>query len=172
MNKSITPWAQNDSLFFTMLENGYGWQTLPYIFFKQNGFAVEMPELTVRSSITKASQYKDTIDLTVGGYRVEIKSRNLRFTSPVDWPQSRLPAFVDTCSKYDAHASQPLAYVFVSQITGAMVCTDGRLIASSRWGRQRAWDNVRNIEENFYTVDQQDLRTMEVLVDTLKKIAK
>lgn len=169
MSKQI-PWAQNDELFFEMLERGYGWQLIPYIFFKQHGFDVSMPELEIRGSIKTAGRFRDTLDLIVDGHRIEVKSRGVTFTSPSDWPYNRLPAFVDTVSKYDAHKEQPLAYVFVSQRTGAMVCTDGRERASKRWETIERKDTVRNIDERFYAVDRRHMRTMDKLVDVLRNL--
>jgi len=171
MSTEIKPWAENDDLFFKMLEAGYGWQLLPYVYFKQHGFDVQMPKLDVRDSIKTAGTYRDTLDLLVDGHRIEVKSRAVRFTNPADWPSNRLPAFVDTESKYDSHAEQPLAYIFVSQLTGAMVCTDGRSCAKSRWSIVSKRDRVRNINENFYAVDRQYLRSLDTLVDLLREIS-
>ena len=164
----IKPWAENDDLFFKLLDAGYGWQLIPYVYFKQYGFDVQMPELAVRASIKTAGKFRDTLDLLVNGHRVEVKSRAVRFTGPKDWPDNRLPAFVDTKPKYDAHADQPLAYVFVSQATGAMVCTDGRLAASRRWSVEKRRDRVRNIQESFYAVEGKHLRTMDALVAVIR----
>lgn len=166
----MTPWYANDELFKKLLSSGYGWQLLPYIFLRQNGFYVEMPALEVRDNLNDAKAFRDTIDILVEGHRIEIKSRSFRFTSPHDWPLSKNPLFVDTCSKWNAHEKQPLAYVFVSQVTGGMVCTDGR--SNAEWSVVERFDSVRGIHESFYAVDREKLRTMDRLVLVLKSLRR
>ena len=164
-------WADNDPLFYGLLSSGHGWQALPYAYFRQHGLNVEMAPFGFRESIAQAGEYRDTVDLRVNGVRVEVKSRPFAFTSMSDWPDDRLPPFVDTVAKYDDRAEKPLAYVFVSQQTGAMLCTDGRLCASRTWGRVERLDSVRGIPETFYTVKPSSMRTMDRLLEVLGRPA-
>ena len=163
------PWARNDALFKKLVTEGHAWQALPYLFLKLQGFEVEMPDLTIREDISKAGAWLETYDLRIGEHLIEVKSRPFRFTSPQDWPRQRLPAFLDTTKKWDAKSVKPFAYVFISKQTGAMVATCATEAAQGRWGKQKSFDRVRKIREEFYTVGREHLVTMDLLVGALRQ---
>ena len=52
--------------------------------------------------------------------RVEIKERNLRFTSPSDYPYPT--AFLNNVANSYLDQTQPLVYVLISSHTGKWVC--------------------------------------------------
>jgi len=163
----MTDWFKNDALFFAQLKAGYDWQLLPAIFFRCCGLLVEMPKLTVRDNVADAPAWTDSdTDLVVNGKVIEVKSRGERFTHPNDFPYDE--PFVDTVSGYDAKNPKPVAYVFVSQITGCMVCVSSS--SSKRFRVLAKHDRVRDIDERFYVCDRSMLRTMNKLVVHLKLV--
>lgn len=162
-------WSENDELFKSLVTEGHSWQSLPLLFLRLSGLNAEMPDLTIREDITSADEWLETYDISCNGKLLEVKTRPFVFTSPGDWPQSRLPAFLDTTKKWRAKTIKPFAYIFVSKPTGAMVATCALAGAEVRWGKVRRRDHVRNFVEEFYTVGQEHLVTMDKLVAALKK---
>ena len=161
----MTDWFKNDDLFFAQLKAGYDWQFLPAIFFRCCGLRVEIPKLTVRENVADAPAWTDSdTDLIVNGRVIEVKSRGEHFTHPKDFPYDE--PFVDTVAGSDAKNPKPFAYVFVSQITGGMVCV--ATSTSKRFRILAKHDHVRNIDERFYVCDRTMLRTMDRLVYFLK----
>jgi len=159
-------WFSNDALFFDQLKKGYAWQHLPAVFFRCSGLAVEIPNLTVRQDVSEASRWtKSDTDLIVDGHVIEIKSRGERFTCAADFPYDE--PFVDTVAGYDAKKPPPVAYVFVSQITGAMLAINSQTKTFFRIVAKH--DRVRNIDENFYVCQRSALRTMDQLVRYIKQ---
>jgi hypothetical protein len=61
-------------------------------------------------------------DLLIRGRLFEIKSRNVKFTAPSDWP-TWWPLYVDTWDGYRAKLPKPWCYIHVSQDTGAFMAT-------------------------------------------------
>lgn len=162
------PWKDNDELFIKELKAGHQWQNLPALFFKLHGLEVEIPELTIRTSIKEAGKWKDAPDLIVNGHIIEVKSRNEIFTSPDSFPYET--AFVDTVSGYDSKKVKPLAYVFISRPTGAMLV----LKTNSAKGLtvESKFDHVRKIQENFYVCKRKHLQNINLLVSFIKSNVK
>ena len=149
--KKELSWKHNDDLFFKELKEGHAWQELPATFFRLHGLSVEIPELKVRESIDQAEQWISTVDLIVAGRKLEIKSRNEIFTSPMSFPYDTV--FVDTVSGYDAKNPKPLAYIMISRPTGAMLCLKAN--NSNGWNIEKKFDNVRKIHDDFYMCKKQ-----------------
>lgn len=163
----MTDWFKNDDLFFAQLKAGYDWQFLPAIFFRCCGLRVEIPKLTVRENVADAPAWTDSdTDLIVNGKVIEVKSRGERFTHPSDFPYDE--PFVDTVTGYDAKSPKPFAYVFVSQITGCMVCVPSE--TGKLFQIRERYDRVRQIDERFYVCQIRHLRTMDKLVSCLKEM--
>lgn len=83
----------------------------------EHGFMVDRPVEIVNGRFTQEQK-----DVVVGGMVLEVKSRKLRFTSPQDFPYSTI--IVDGAWGFDQKDKKPKLYVFVSQITGAMMVLD------------------------------------------------
>jgi hypothetical protein len=142
---------------------------LPFVFLTLSGFKVEMPDLTIRKDISDARHWLDSYDLKIGEALIEVKSRPFAFTSPRDWPNNRLPAFLDTTKKWEAKSVKPFAYVFISKPTGGMIATCSTEAASGRWSSVQRFDRVRKFNEDFYTVKREHLVSMQTLVEALRK---
>jgi hypothetical protein len=162
-------WIENDELARRETEKGWKWQRFVADFFEASGFEVDLPPYTWRKSVEDIKDYSDSRDMTVAGQRIEVKSRNLLFNSiAMTFPYER--ALVDTVRSYEHYKAKPIAYVFVSQMTGAMLATVGRAEASSMWKVEEKYDAVRKITDKFYTVDRRQLTTVIPLVRRLREI--
>lgn len=75
-------------------------------------------------------------------FRVEIKERNLRFTSPEDYPFAT--AFLNNVARTHMDDCQPLIYVLVSQHTGKWVWVNA-LDRDETWRTKSQRDTTRGI---------------------------
>lgn len=158
-------WSKNDSLFIKELTEGHAWQSLPLVFFKLNNLDVKMPDLSIRKDgIEKAAPYFDTKDLIVNSKRIEIKSRKEKFTAPDTFPYKT--AIVDTVKKFEGRKEKPFAYVMVSRFTGSMLWVDCSSWKS--WEVIEKFDRTRKYPDKFYTINREDMKSMDLLVKALK----
>jgi len=160
-------WKDDDALFKEQLRRGYGWQQHVAAFLKLCGLQnVYVPTMLARDTIEDAPLFRDQGDLRVGDAVLEVKSRDLCFTNRWDFPYDS--CIVDTVDNFERKAPAPLAYVFVSTRTGAMLC----LAARSRpaWIERTAFDHVRNIEDRFFFCARQLLRPVDRLVSYLRAL--
>ena len=98
---------------------------------------------------------------------LEVKSSSRIFTDAVDeYPYETL--FVDTVSGFDAKVVKPVAYIFVSQKTGGMVCLSPK--TKSSWNKVDAHDSKRNIDDCFYSVSKLMLQSFDSLVSWLLRV--
>lgn len=150
-------WATNDPLFRELCESGYRWQYLPAVWFLAQGQHVEMPQLELRADISDAPRFADSVDIIVNGHTIEIKIRDIVFTSAADYPYPT--AIVDTVKGLsEEHA----AVVLVSQETGAMLAVNPR--KRDGWTREWRTDRVRGFEEEFWFAPRSALRPMSALL--------
>jgi len=161
---------KNDVLARELTELGWKWQRYVGAFFEAHGLEVELPEYTWRENAAQIKDHLHSWDLKVCGHRIEVKSRDIAFdTYWRTFPYER--AFVDTVHKYEAHEIKPMAYVYVSQHTGAMLTTPGSIAARDAWWeQQQAKDHVRKITDTFYTVNRKNLDPVTKLLQRLKEI--
>lgn len=160
-------WIQNDGLFKEQLEIGVKWQAIPRIFFELQGFDVQEAELVFRDSVRDIPLWQNEMDLVVDGWGIQVKSRTEKFTNRRDWPDDRTPAFVDTVDGWSKMVDKPLAYVFVSQLTGGMVWTPGD--RPMDWRVVVKPDRVRGIRsERFYATPKHKLHSMDKLVNLIR----
>jgi hypothetical protein len=159
-------WSENNELFIKELEEGFAWQALPMLFFKLNGFEVQMPELEIREdSIKNADRFFNSKDLFVNGMRIEIKSRKEKFTSPESFPYET--AMVDTVKKFTGRKDKPVAYVMISRHTGSMLWVDAT--RHEDWEIIERFDNTRKFREKFFVVSKNKLMTLNTLVTAIKR---
>ena len=167
----VKPWIENDELACSEMRKGWYWQKVIGAYFEAHGLPVVLDPFRFRETRADIPEFRDTPDLLVAGERIEVKSRNLKFWTPATFEYAR--PLVDTVSSYDAYEEKPLAYVFVSQTTGAWICTPGRRPdAVARWTIEEHYDAVRRIDDMFYTVPRSLCGTPAPLLAHLKKINK
>lgn len=95
---------------------------------------------------------------------VEIKERNLSFTSPEDFPYDTV--FVDDLRGLGKETLAPFAYVFVSQKTGAWVWITP-LDRDESWTEQVVRDTTRGHEMGMLVAPKKHLRRSEELQNYL-----
>jgi hypothetical protein len=165
---AATPWLDNDALFFAQVGIGHRHALHVGTMILAEGLPVQVTKPTLRESVADRAQYLDELDVLVGSrspVTLEIKSRNLRFTSPADYPFNT--AFVDTVSGWNAKPAKPAAVVLVSQITLAALVISVKHTRDS-WTTRRGHDGVRNIDDTWYMVPKSGLAPFTTLLKWLK----
>lgn len=165
------PWIENDELARAQFEVGWRWQRYVGDFFAAHDLPVELPPLKIRQSVDQIDEFADEWDLKVAGERIEVKSRDLIFSSnPRSFPHPT--ALVDTVSGYDAHEKKPRAYIFVSQKTGSLLATpSSQKECDAFWSKTVKSDRVRNINgEVFYETPRSRLTSIERVLARLQAI--
>ena len=161
-----TDWFHNDKLFLAELATGHRYAVLVADRLRERGLHVVETPMEVRDGIADRVRFTDEHDLTVGlkrPCRIDVKSRELRFTRPGDYPYET--ALVDTVAGWEAKENHPKAIVLVSQITEAMLVISPR--TQARWEKVRRFDRKRRITDTFYEVSYGHLRTFDELVEYL-----
>ena len=165
---SYLQWFENDELFFEECKKGQAWQEYVGKYLESQGVKTEVAELSFRDNPNvkdysndeagrwamarqkmnnARKEYVNSKDIVIPnvGY-IEVKSRNIKFTNPSDFPYSTV--IIDTVAGYNQKKPKPILYVSVSQKTGAMIATEGNV--ADRWSKQKRFDRVRKISEVNY----------------------
>jgi len=96
---------------------------------------------------------------------IEIKSRDLEFTSVEDFPYPSV--FVDTVSGWAAKKPKPLAVVVLSQHSESTIVVPKSSL--HKWAKIRAVDHVRHIEDLWYSCPIGECKQLQDLVDWYHK---
>ena len=164
---SKIPWYANDALFKRLLEEGYLWSLYVASFFQASGFGVQVQGIDewYDSLRDRKERFGDSIDLYVDGVPIEAKSRSITFHTPDDYPYPDV--IVDRVDKFHKKATPPLAYVIVSQHTGAMWAVPTE--TSHAWVERSIYDRVRNIQTKVYACGKENMRPMQWLVQEIRR---
>ena len=100
----------------------------------------------------------------VGLVGIEIKERNLRFTSPEDYPFDTV--FVDDLRGMRQEQYRKFAYVFVSRLTGNWVWLSP-LDQDDTWTREATFDSTRQHKLPMLVAPKRHLRPASQLVSLL-----
>jgi hypothetical protein len=121
---------RDNAMFEARYNAGWPWQHFVACWFRNNGFSIveEAYHLRPEHKAIDAIQgkFKDYPDIWLNHAKrgVEVKSKNERFTSPTDFPFETVWICNDaSMQKFLASRIPRLAWVGVSAITGAMICT-------------------------------------------------
>ena len=158
-------WINETERFREELTKGYNWQKFVLLFLDLHGIKTEMPELEFRESIEKIPTFLNSKDMIANGQRIEVKSRTISFTSPNNFPYSTV--LLDPPKKSDAR-KDVFAYIIVSRSTGAMIWLP--MSSKEQWKVERKFDSVRKFWDDFYSVDKKLFKTMDSLINELRKI--
>lgn len=156
-------WSRNSNLFREFLTQGFKYQRFVGDFFLANGLDVVMPRQRFRKSIAAAKDFKDEADLVVSGKVIEVKSRALDFQRNLELPTSVL---IDTTESWESKTHKPYAYILVSQVTGAMVWTQGS--DKSKWSIVKTFDKKRQIPIVCYATRRFEFEPIKTLVAALR----
>lgn len=163
----MTPWAQNDALFFQECAKGHFWEQYAAAFLRQQGLRVVLGEQSFRETIVQASDYAQQIDLTVEGVPVEVKSRAMDFYgTPSSYPYQT--SLVDTASGWEKKDPKPEYLLLVSQTTGCFLWLD--VVKSVHaWDSKSRLDRTRGLVDTFLEVSREWLRPIPELIQVLKR---
>lgn len=151
----------------TAMTNGHKYGQLIADRLTGHGISCTVPELYLVKSLDEIPLMTETekdIILDSTGDCLEVKSRNIEFTSIDDFPWDNI--IVDTVSGYKAKAQKPIAYVMVSQPTGCAftVMTN----SEPHWTTKRLNDHQRGHSDNFYVVTKEHFVSFDYLVNYIK----
>lgn len=153
MDKNVKAWFGNDKLFKQELIKGILWQLYVAEKFRHMGYDVNRIDISMTPGpVEKREDFVNSKDLIAGGKLIEVKSRNVEFTSADDFPYDTL--FIDTKDGFDKKKDKPEMYVCVSQITGAACALD---VSKTKdlWEVTRTWDTVRKINLVAYAAKKE-----------------
>ena len=156
-------WFRNDALFFEQLGIGHAHAEYVARRLREYGLEVDVTPMEIRTDIDDRHRFKDEHDLTVGTRnrcRIDVKSRDLRFTGVHDYRYAT--AFVDTVSGWDAKVTPPKAIVLISQVTRAMLVVSVK--DRDCWVAKERFDRKRRIDDAYHMVATSRLRPFEALV--------
>lgn len=160
-------WFENDELFRRECAAGHAWERHAGHFFLLHGFETHLGKQTIRDHVSQAHRYAAQLDLTCEGVRFEVKSRNVVFHTPDDFPFETI--FVDTVGGWDQKPVKPNILLCISRETGAIIWLP-TAATKDRWAIVAKHDNVRSIDERFYEAPKRLWRKSEELVDVLRKM--
>jgi hypothetical protein len=159
-------WFDNDALFFEELREGHRAAELVADALRERDLHVVVTPLEVRDRVEDRHDFADEHDLLVGARRpcrIDVKSRNLKFAGPNDYPYAT--AFVDTVAGWRQKTHKPVAIVLVSKLTGGMAVIPRS--SEEDWRSQPRFDRRRQIEDDFFLVDKRELTAFDALVEWL-----
>lgn len=163
-------WAENDKLAREQMEAGRLHEEAVAMRLRLEGLPAAIEPFEWRASIEDADRFKDQVDIRVGRFRIEVKSRNIPFKGVEDFPYDTV--LVTTLSSWEhcAPPSRPHAFVCVSATpAGGVICLSSR--THWQWKVVERYDSVRGITDRFLEAPRELWREFDVLVDQLRKLS-
>ena len=155
-----------DTRLHARMASGHSWNQRVGDYLREQGIPCEVPDLqyaTTEEEIARFSAEEKDIILWDGSV-LEVKSQSREFTSePSQYPWDDF--IVDTIG-YHLKLVKPIAYVFVSQPTGAMLALNTNTEAS--WWEQTKTDGRDGIPSKSLISSKANLRTMAALIAHLR----
>lgn len=155
-----------DTRLHARMASGHSWNQRVGDYLREQGIACEVPDLqyaTTEEEIARFSAEEKDIILWDGSV-LEVKSQSREFTSePSQYPWDDF--IVDTIGYYLKRV-KPIAYVFVSKPTGAMLVLNTNTEAS--WWEQTITDGRDGIPSKSLISSKANLRTMAALIAHLR----
>lgn len=171
VRERVDQWMANDDLFFAELEEGYKWELSLYHRLLRDGVSAvhvtPIPANWPRHERREwLSRYGDIAVPDLDGIHLEVKSRRIRFTSPEDFPYPTVYVDGEGSRRQKIVPDDRVAYVLVSQVTGAVVWVP----PGTPTRKRRIWDRVRNIPVLIHEVPREALLAYGELVEYLKHL--
>jgi hypothetical protein len=158
-------WRDDDQGFRDWARLGYEWQRPVLDALLQAGLPAVMPRLELREHVREAKRFYNQADILVGDHRIEVKSVAFEFRRARDWPHDAVR--MDPVMKWLKKHPRPLAYVFISRKTRAMLAVRGN--DEGRTGRAYAVeDRERGTKDRWVTMPREDLVSMNTLIAYLQ----
>lgn len=135
----------------------------------KEGFYCSMPQLIEGSATAEYTTHQKDVIVLAGGRPavLEVKSRNLRFTGPEDYPFKTV--FIDTVSGFDSKAVTPDVVVIISQQTEAIMIIP---VKSTRqhWTEETKYIWARGHPETNYAIKPHLTKSLDWFIDKLKQL--
>ena len=163
-------WIDDENFFKHMCEVGRRYEAMVIQKLRDHGIEdIRQLDDGFRKNISEIKKYTaNSKDLLIKGWPFEVKSRNVYFTSPDDWPEKFWPMFLDTVSGFESKKIKPVGYIFISQQTGALMAAS--TANRKGWEIQKRFDRERKITDNFYCLGRDDVIDEDELVAKLVKM--
>jgi 4-hydroxy-3-methylbut-2-enyl diphosphate reductase IspH len=127
--------------------------------------ATEMRVAKTQEEIQEFTENDQDVVLLNGSGHFEVKSRRLSFTNYLNYPYDTV--FLDTTSGWSQKKTKPIAYLIVSQETGAIIAipTD----THSEWETTTAFDRIRQFSDTWYTAHRHQMLSFKEFVQDFKE---
>lgn len=164
-------WRDDDAGFLDQLRHGKIYQVLVAMVLQSFGIDVAVHDRGERRHRGERDLYTGETDLVANGHRMEVKSRGYSFMVSDEPPHLRGFRYdtiiVDTVAKFDGYREDggrrlPIAYVLVSQLTGAVGVVSTR--TAGNWVRISRHDRTRQYDEQFYAASILSVRPFYQLI--------
>lgn len=126
---------------------------------------VEAHQPQMEEGLPTEQYTKFQIDIMANDKILEVKGRNVKFTSVEDFPYPTI--FVEGTGGFDKKERKPDFYINVSHQTGDIIALDVAE-TESKWTKQQVRDNARGFSFNMYVSETKDWISFEELVRRLK----
>lgn len=157
----MTEWLDNDALFRREIAEGARWEGWLAQRWTEMGLPVTTTPLSVRPSVEERAAYSDSGDLMVGRFKVEVKSRSLKFSAPFDFPFSTvLVCAANRLGEWEKNRPTAIAVISRPRLSVVVIPFSTR----ARWTQGRQIDGVRGIEYDAVYCRRVDLRSEEEFV--------
>jgi hypothetical protein len=161
MDDSVRKWMANKELFLAELAKGRKWELYVAECLQGIGFNAIVPPKG-DYTMPHDPKYANSHDINVNGRIVEVKSRNLDFSTPESFPFATI--YVKTKASYDAMTDKPAMCVVVSQISGNTLALDVSR-TEKLWKPVRFFDSVRKISTTAYECDKMEWEPLDVVAE-------
>ena len=155
-------------LFLQELEIGSKWAEHAAKELNANGILCKATEMRVAQSEAEVQEFTENdqdVVLLDGSGHFEVKSRRLSFTNYLNYPYDTV--FLDTVSGWEQKKTKPLAFLIVSQETGAIIVVPTNTY--SEWETTTAFDRIRKFTDTWYTAHRHQMFSFKEFVQEYKE---
>jgi len=154
---------ESDEIFLRELKKGYKHQLIVAEYLKSKNLKIDVDGLRIRKQKKDIPRFRDEGDLFFinknnNKIPIEVKSRNINFTSINDFPYNDI--FVDMKSCWDRKEKyKPCAIIMISQLTHEMIVVP--VSTKNKWIVKTKKDTIRDYIREYYLVDKKHLKSID-----------
>lgn len=137
---------RDDPTFVDDLVNGQQYEWLIARWLSERGYDVTKRALRIRPESSRMQQYSDGGDLEII-FRVEVKRRNIDFTSRETYPYDTV--IVDVAHTFDSARTKPYCY-FILNTNATCFALVMVKKTQNQWIKSKRFDASKNRERTFY----------------------
>jgi len=157
-------WLDNDELFKSELEQGQAWERwLSRMLTYYGVYNFCPPQRFRKTDKSDIGEFANQKDIIFGRYVsrwIEVKSRNVTFTTAEDFPYDTL--FVCTAADWAVKKPKPSAIAIISRPTKSVVFIPGG--TRPEWKAERKFDRIRKINDTFLEAPRSVVVTSEEFI--------